>query len=106
MGQFSWFTQDTHKRIMNEKPMRVVMTDNKGRQYIENCYQGYGVFGGKDFYELLSEMNGYGSDRDKGLDLAFDNEDGEKIIYPSITESGAYMGGISPEEDPDQGFPD
>ena len=59
MGQFSWFTQDTHERIINDKPMHVVMCDDKGNKYVEECYEGYGVFGGKDFYELVAEMNGY-----------------------------------------------
>ena len=63
MGMFSWFTQDTHHRIVNNEPFRVVMTDNNGKQYVEECYEGYGVFGGKDYYELLAEMNGY-SERD------------------------------------------
>ena len=59
MGCFSFFTQDTHERIVNGRPMHVVMCDDKGNKYVEECYEGYGVFGGKDFYELLAEMNGY-----------------------------------------------
>ena len=49
MGQFSWFTQDTHHRIVNGEQHRVIMTDNKGNQSIEDCYDGYGEFGGKDY---------------------------------------------------------
>lgn len=59
MGQFSWKLQDTGERIVNGRPMHVVMCDDKGNKYVEECYEGYGVFGGKDFYELLAEMNGY-----------------------------------------------
>lgn len=106
---FSWFTQDTYRRIVNGENHRVVMTDNKGRKYVEHCYEGYGVFGGKDYYELLSEMNGLGSDRNAGIDLAFDgapNGDNPNCLYPSITESGEYMDGKAPVSDPDQGFPD
>ena len=33
MGQFSWFTQDTKRRIRNGVPFTVYMTDDKG---IEN----------------------------------------------------------------------
>lgn len=61
MGMFSWFTQDTHHRIVNGEEHKVIMTDNKGRKYVEHCYEGYGVFGGKDYYELLAEMNCLGS---------------------------------------------
>lgn len=109
MGQFSWFTMDTHHRIVNGEPYRVVMTDNKGNKWVEECYEGYGVFGGKDYYELLAEMNGLGSDRFKGIDLAFTNSpEGRNpdCIFPSLTESGEYMGGKAPETDPDKGVPD
>jgi hypothetical protein len=33
------------------------MVDHLGNQWIEDSYEGYGEFGGKDFYELLAEMN-------------------------------------------------
>ena len=34
------------------------MTDDKGNRWEESNYDGYGVFGGKDYYALLDEMNG------------------------------------------------
>ena len=58
MGMFSWYTQDKKHRIRVGVDFRVVMTDDKVNQFVENCYEGYGVFGGKDYYELLAEMNG------------------------------------------------
>ena len=62
MGMFSWKTNDTRrsiKSVISEKPtFRVYMVDHLGNQWIEDNYEGYGVFGGKDFYELLAEMNG------------------------------------------------
>lgn len=118
MGQFSWFTNDTHERIVNGRPMHIVMTDDKGNHWVEECYEGYGEFGGKDFYELLAEMNGYcvedfGGDKDKlrskGIELAFDDNPcgiNPKIKYPSLTTRGWYCNGEAPEPDPDQGFPD
>jgi hypothetical protein len=61
MGFFSWKTQDTNKSIANTfscKPtFKVVMKDNKGNEWVEEDYEGYGVFGGKDYYQLLAEMN-------------------------------------------------
>lgn len=107
MGQFSWFTQDTHHRIVVDEKHEVIMTDNKGNQYVEHCYEGYGEFGGKDYYELLAEMNGLGSDRNAGIALAFE---GSRIganpncLHPSISESGEYFDGCPPMYDPDQGF--
>ena len=69
MGQFSWITQDTGRSISSITPFQVTMTDNKGNKWTENDYEGYGEFGGKDYFSLLSEMNGGNGDRDHGIDL-------------------------------------
>lgn len=106
MGMFSWYTQDKRYRIRNGVNFRVVMTDDKGNQFVENCYEGYGVFGGKDYYELLAEMNGLGSDREAGIKLAFTNSphgDNPDCLHPSLTVSGIYMDGKPPMPDPKQG---
>lgn len=72
MGYFSWKTQDTNRSIASanstRKTFTVFMRDNKGNKWIENDYEGYGVFGGKDFYELLAEMNGKKT-REEGIGL-------------------------------------
>ena len=104
MGFFSWNTMDTDNSIANEhsnrKTFRVQMMDNKGNVWTEDNYDGYGRFGGKDFYELLAEMNGFESDktgdeytdeaRDFGISLAFkDNGSGiatEGVYYPNLVE--------------------
>ena len=87
-GQFSWLTGDTDQPIYSTEGHQqpVWMLDDKGNQWEESNYEGYGVFGGKDFYELLAEMNGLGLDRDAGMDLAYkDNRTGENtpgVKYP------------------------
>ena len=104
MGFFSWNTMDTDNSIANEhsnrKTFRVQMMDNKGNVWTEDNYDGYGRFGGKDFYELLAEMNGFESDktgdeytdeaRGFGINLAFkDNGSGiatEGVYYPNLIE--------------------
>ena len=105
MGFFSWKTQDTDKSIANEhsnrNTFRVQMIDNKGNVWTEDNYDGYGRFGGKDYYELLAEMNGFESDktgdeytdeaRGFGISLAFskDNHSGvgtEGVYYPNLVE--------------------
>jgi len=104
MGFFSWNTQDTDKSIANQysnrKTFRVQMIDNKGNVWTEDDYEGYGRFGGKDYYELLAEMNGFTSDktgdeytdeaRGFGIDIAFkDNGSGvatEGVYYPNLIE--------------------
>ena len=82
MGFFSWITQDTDKSIANRyselKPFQVTMTDDKGNRWTEYNYEGYGTFGGKDYYQLLAEMSrpnectgDVGHDRRIGISLAF-----------------------------------
>jgi hypothetical protein len=106
MGMFSWYTQDTNKRIVANQEKTIIMTDMFGNKWVEECYEGYGEFGGKDFYELLAEMNGLGSDREKGIELAFEYASGYNpfAIFPSLTENGEYMKGVAPTMDDNQGF--
>ena len=87
MGFFSWKTQDTDKSIANmhsnREPFFVCMHDNKGNIWTEKYYEGYGEFGGKDFYELLAEMNGLKT-RQQGIDLAYS---GKEYLSPNLTEA-------------------
>ena len=87
MGFFSWHTQDTDKSIANQYSDRstftVFMLDDKGNSWVEDNYEGYGEFGGKDFYELLAEMNGLESDRSAGIKLAFS---GKQFKSPNLVE--------------------
>lgn len=84
MGFFSWITTDTKRSIANVHSSRytftVHMKDDKGNIWTEKNYDGYGMFGGKDFYELLDEMNGGNGDRQNGIYLYFGrrkyNDDG------------------------------
>jgi len=96
MGLFSWKTQDTDKSIPCEGSGRplldVIMLDNKGNKWKESAYEGYGVFGGKDFYELLAEMNGIKASflnemRGSGISLAFS---GKPILWPNLVESDRW----------------
>ena len=124
MGCFSWFTQDkSHKRIVIgnvKKPIYMIGEVNGNRvTYTErNYYEGYGVFGSKDYYEFMAQMNGkqladFGGDRDKlrqaGIDMAFDGDPygmSTKWKHPTLTlVEGDYHNGEAPEADPDQGFP-
>lgn len=102
MGVFSWITQDTKKSIAiadnpgGRKHMSVTMTDNQGNHWREHAYEGYGEFGGMDYYVLVARMNpkimneilkekGKGLPlRDIGIDIAF----GEyKAKFPNLTEN-------------------
>lgn len=108
MGFFSWKTQDTDRSICNKysdrEPFRVIMTDNKGQQWIEDDYDGYGIFGGKDYYELLDEMNGGTGNRETGIDRQYQPDKYPDTIYPSLSENGAYYVGQQPEDCNYQGY--
>ena len=109
MGFFSWQTQDTNKSIANiEQSTRdtftVYLRDDKGNGWKEEAYSGYGDFGGKDYYELLAEMNGLGSDRDAGIKLAFDKERNATAKWPTLTEDKDSEVTGKPRECRHQGF--
>ena len=108
MGFFSWKTQDTDRSICNnsgdKETFTVYMVDNHNNVWTESDYDGYGEFGGKDFYELLAEMNGLGSDRDAGIKLAFDKERNATAKWPTLTEDKAAEVTGKPKECDSQGF--
>ena len=72
MGQFSWKTSDTKRSIHSNGdcgcgfPVAMILPDNS--RFIENHYEGYGEFGGKDIFEVVAELNGK-KDRSEGLDI-------------------------------------
>lgn len=98
MGFFSFITMDTKRSVSNVYSslgsFKVAMMDDKGNVWSEDNYQGYGEFGGKDYYELLAEMNGIecglsGAEyndfmRKEGIKLYFSNQ---SIIMPNIVEN-------------------
>lgn len=59
MGQFSWKTGDTEESIYSSEghQQRVFMLKPDGSHLVEDTYEGYGVFGGVDAYDLLWDMN-------------------------------------------------
>ena len=114
-GQFSWMTQDSNKQIGSEREntIDVYMYDNKGNKWKETKYDGYGVFGRMDFYDLVATMNGYDADRQKGIDLAFGKlktkDPKRKTLFPALVEDPRYNWKRhnfteQPENDPDQSW--
>jgi hypothetical protein len=106
MGFFSWLTQDTDESIANNysnNPVfTVFMRDNNGNIWKEDNYEGYGVFGGKDFYELLAEMNGLGDDRSAGITLVYS---GNEYLSPNLNRDETIEWTNSePETCPYQGY--
>lgn len=113
MGFFSWMTQDTDKSIAssysNKPTFTVHMLDDKGNVWKEENYEGYGEFGGKDYYELLSEMNGGTGDRGEGISMAFDGDGtgrNPSVKHPNLVEvvRGWEYTPEAPLSCPDQGY--
>lgn len=94
MGSFSFKTQDTNKSVWNnfdnqDEVFTVYLIAPDGTKYKEDNYGGYGEFGGKDIYELISEINGGPSCRSNGIKLAFENSPNginPRIIWPNLVE--------------------
>jgi hypothetical protein len=126
-GQFSWMTQDTGQQIgsQDENKIPVYMFDNKGKYYYENDYDGYGEFGGKDYYDLVAEMNGYTADdaekfggtfgelRGIGIKLAFgelEPKNGGPVLFPALVTKPdkfnykSHNFAVEAETDPNQSW--
>jgi len=90
MGFFSFLTNDTEESISNKysiKPTFTIhMLDNKGNVWTEHNYEGYGVFGGKDIYQLIAEMNNL-NNRDAAIGSCFNEEISDTLIYPNIVRN-------------------
>jgi hypothetical protein len=97
MGQFSWITSDTKRAISNVRgktfPVWMLLPD--GTKLLETAYEGYGEFGGRDFYAVVAQLNNpeiKGTDAEllrHGISIAFGGEqDGDLGIQPRFVEDG------------------
>ena len=117
MGHFSWIAQNSERSIIIAGygtpffPSKTYyMWDNMGRRWLEPTYEGYGIFGGKDYYVLLAEMNlEYGSEvtddqkREDGLRM----EGNDDVLYPNLTDCSSWVWhNIRPDPCPEQGLKD
>lgn len=63
MGQFSWIYSDTNKQLLDNRRADTYLLvpkpfqDKYGKAIYEECYDGYGEFGGYDVYDLVPEWN-------------------------------------------------
>jgi hypothetical protein len=114
MGFFSWKTSDTDESITNRHStpgaFPVKMLDDKGNEYLEENYEGYGDFGGMDFYALVDTMNGGTGDRMAGIKIMdVNNHDtpppgvkAPKLVTASCTTKWADLPDC--EDCPNQGY--
>ena len=108
MGIFSWLCKDTDRQIALKDSQRRTFTvymhglmpDSSRVIYREDEYEGYGEFGGKDLFVLMSEMNpdpvvttADADTRSRGIDLYYWNSDSRnkdrklRLRYPILTET-------------------
>ncbi|OAB45988.1 hypothetical protein [Paenibacillus glacialis] len=106
MGMFSWKCAVSKLSIANvhsgQSPKRSQCYLITPTQSIyEDAYDGYGVFGGKDVYELLGD-----GDRDKGIknDLSGKGKFEIKIVLKQFYKGQTYDQLLESESCPDQGF--
>lgn len=59
MGSFSWYASDTKRAIRSDNydPFPVYALRPDGDPLLETAYEGYGVFGGEDVYDLVADWN-------------------------------------------------
>lgn len=112
MGFFSFKTQDTRRSIANCHSRRatfdVYMLDNQGKVYHESSYEGYGRFGGKDYFVLMAEMNGIHEETEQrmrsiAINLYFNPT--EDTLFPNLyAKPGHTWKNKKPLDCPYQGF--
>ena len=109
MGNFSWITIEGNQivniwcKVLPQRRFMVYMHAPGGLVWEEPQYGGYGIFGGKDYFELLAELNG-GETRADGIELLYSKEK-KANIFPILSEKETYSGNFSNpnKDDPDQG---
>lgn len=114
MGQFSWISKNG-EQIRTEfhhgqKVWMVYLDENDQVQTVkEEEYEGYGEFGGLDYYEVLAKMNGKET-RDDGIQIAFTKlEDFDAIRFPQLytvepSPTQVHDWFVECEIDPNQGW--
>ena len=89
MGLFSWKIAKRGKSIpvagSSRPTFTVYMVAPDGRRWKEEAYGGYGIFGGKDFFDLLDELNGGSGDRGDGIEKYYDEAPAKPVVLPRFS---------------------
>lgn len=118
MGQFSWLDCITQEQIVDGRTRKSYVLVPKqfgGGHIVEECYEGYGVFGGRDVFQLVAEWNSpekcngdVDHDRLVGIGIACNDEDNCMLRFPiKITHNpdAVYERCAPSKGDPNQGWP-
>ena len=107
MGFMSFKTQDTQESVYIEETLVKILTPFG--VLCENCTtDGYGRFDGIGYFETVADINGFGKNQEKGLELYLKND--RSCQFPKIVTM-AYSGTYTalthrPEQCPNQGLRD
>jgi len=117
MGQFSWLDCETGEQVLDDvsRDVYVLVPKEFGGGHIkEECYDGYGRFGGRDVYALVAQWNkpeecigDDEADRYVGIDIACYDEQNARLRYPiKITHDpdAVYENCNPSKSDPNQGW--
>ena len=126
MGFFSFHTNDTGEPIynahQNARPCRpVFMLLPDGQMFTELYYNGYGVFGGYDFYAVVAILNRPDLTwedlrelpddelqrlREIGIDMAFNSAKYDGLMWPNLIHNpcGYTWRNEKPRDHSGQGF--
>lgn len=114
MGQFSWISKNG-EQIRNEyhngqKVWMVYLDENDKVQIVkEEEYEGYGEFGGLDYYRVLANMNGRRT-RSDGIDITvcpktkFDEYKFPQLYTVEPSPDQIHNWYVECEVDPNQGW--
>lgn len=98
MGMFSWITSDTEESIGavgtgHERMVYLLIPDAfGGGSFKEDAYEGYGVFGGHDVYEVVALWNLELEELERFGDLTLENKFGEIIAQDGSEEDLRGLG--------------
>lgn len=97
MHYFAFETEDTKEHIwefLYNKTLvtPVYMVDDKGNSWEEKNYRGQGDFGGKNYFELVAEMNGRRGKnlKEKGFKLVWNrpvSKSAKPLKFPKVLAS-------------------
>lgn len=117
MGQFSWLDCKTQEQVLDDvrRDVYVLIPKEFGGGHIkEECYDGYGHFGGRDVYALVANWNCpekcNGNDKDDrhvGIGIACYDEQNKSLKYPikiTYDPDAIYERCEYSKDDPNQGW--
>ena len=90
MGFFSWHDSDgdviTNRYSRDgAAPIEMVTPDAVFR---EENYEGYGIFAGVDYYEMVDIMNGGEGQRERGIQLELEESKHREVMLPRFRKIG------------------